>query len=388
MRILVVSPGIPSRHAKGFQVMAYSRVVHLARSHQVTVLCFEPRTPAEHRAADDLEAIGVRLLAVPLQRINAAVGVVRMLLHGLPLQCGIYWSHALRSEIDRLQREEPVDIVYAVTIRVFPNLRDCAGPIVIDFVDSMALNFQRKADKASWPLRVVWKLEANRALRYERQIAESSRAAFVVSAIDQGVIGHPNVQVLPLGVDDVYLQCERAAGPQGDVLLFSGNMAYEPNVAAVEWFVSECWSALKARFPNLKLVVAGANPVPAIVALAQDPAIEVTGWVESMASVMQRASLAIAPMRSGSGMQFKILEAMASGLPVVATTLGKGDIRATSRDGLLAADTAREFVDAISDMISDPAARASSGRAARAYVRRVHDWARINQAFEVAALQS
>jgi len=131
------------------------------------------------------------------------------------------------------------------------------------------------------------------------------------------------------------------------------------------------------------MVVAGSNPAPQIEALRVDPRISVTGRVASIAEVLNSAMVAVAPMQSGSGMQFKILEAMACGVPVVATTLGLGDIAARPGAEILIADSPERFVQSVLSLAGSPELRARVGDAGLRYVRERHDWERLNERFEV-----
>jgi glycosyltransferase involved in cell wall biosynthesis len=224
-------------------------------------------------------------------------------------------------------------------------------------------------------------MECKRVSAYEVNVAQQATLSFVVSKFDQKFIGHEKVQTLPLGINclDFFKQPSGGLDP---TIVFTGNMNYKPNVDAVLWFFGQCWVKLKLAVPAVRWVVAGSNPTARVLALRADGAIKVIGRVESLAAVINAARLSIAPMQSGSGMQFKILEAMACGVPVVTTSLGLGDIAAKPDQDVIVADTADEFVQSIVNLLGSSDLRQSIGDAGLRYVNSNHTWDALNSEFE------
>ena len=156
-------------------------------------------------------------------------------------------------------------------------------------------------------------------------------------------------------------------------------MKYKPNIEAIIWFIENCWSIIKVRYPFSNLLIAGSNPPKLIQKLSADPQIKVTGKVNSMSSVLNAAHVAIAPMVSGSGMQFKIIEAMACKIPVVTTSMGLGGIRATIGTEVLLGNTPQEFTECILELLEDASLRDMISEAAYKYVSKNHNWQSINK---------
>jgi len=150
-----------------------------------------------------------------------------------------------------------------------------------------------------------------------------------------------------------------------DMIVFSGNLEYQPNVSAVRYFREEIWPELRARWPGLVWRLVGKNPQAVAKIVSGDPRIELSGPVDDAVPELARAKVAIVPVLAGSGTRVKIIEAWAAGVPVVSTPLGAEGLQARAGEHLLLADDAPGFRDAVSSLLASPALRDRIGRAGR-----------------------
>jgi glycosyltransferase involved in cell wall biosynthesis len=387
LKILAISPRIPEVGKKGDQVPSFHRLVYLSRNHQVKLICFG-NIEKDFEAKSKLESFGI---TVDLIEWNKSLAFVNLLLAIFKpksaFQCAFFESASFKKVFKNLLSEFKPDAVYAVTIRALGNIGFYRGPLFVDLVDSMALNFSRRIDVAVGLKRVVLKMEYCRVKEFEKRAAQRATRAFIVSSIDQKMIGSDKVSVIPLGVDDQHF-FKRTDACENSVVIFTGNMNYKPNVDAVLWFYLNCWDRLKHELPECRLVIAGANPASSILALRSDKAVTVTGRVPSIATLLNAARVSIAPMQSGSGMQNKILEAMACGVPVVATMLGLGDIKAQVGSDLLLADTAESFVDGVLSLLQSEELHSKIRNAGWHFVKLHHNWDVLNAQFEAQIIDA
>jgi glycosyltransferase involved in cell wall biosynthesis len=386
MKILVISSRIPAVEKKGDQVVSFFRIMHLVRTHEVELICFGNEAESDDREAKQvLEEAGIVVHFVRWNPLVALVQLLKAILNSqISLQCTYFRSGEFQSVVEAVCTRFMPDLMYCVMIRTFANAASFKGPIYVDMVDSMGLNFSRRASMTTGLKRWLLNIECSRVSAFESSVAQRAVRSFVVSRIDKNAITCDKVDVIPLGIDmQRFSKCEhRAADP---VIAFTGNMFYQPNVDAVLWFVQNCWSGVKDSVPGARMLIVGSNPRLSVQALGKlDKTIVVLGRVPSVASILNSAMVAIAPMQSGSGMQFKILEAMACGVPVVTTTLGLGDISATPGQDLLVADSPAEFSKAVVDLLKSQELAADVGEHGMQYVQSNHSWDALNERFEVA----
>jgi polysaccharide biosynthesis protein PslH len=181
------------------------------------------------------------------------------------------------------------------------------------------------------------------------------------------------VDVVPNGVDAARLA--RVTGePEPGRLLFTGTLDYAPNAEAVRWFATQVLPLVRARRPDARLTVVGRNPPADVEALGAEEAVEVTGWVDDIAPYQQAAAVTVAPLRSGGGTKLKVLEALASARPVVATPVAAEGIDVVDGRHLLVRDAAPAFAEAVVELLDDPPRAEALGAAGRELVAERYDW--------------
>lgn len=224
--------------------------------------------------------------------------------------------------------------------------------------------------------------------RYERQICQRADAVLAVSAIDQHALEHlapgVTVTVIANGIDPAPMQAPAATHhplPATPTLLFTGKMDYRPNIDAVLWFADEVLPLIRKAAPDVRFQIVGMNPHARLDRLRQQPAIELTGAVESVVPYMQAATVYVVPLRVGGGTRFKVLDAMAQGNAIVSTALGVEGLGVHNESELLLADTPAAFAAAVLRLLVDASQGAPLGRKLGAhashFVNQEYSWSQI-----------
>ena len=193
----------------------------------------------------------------------------------------------------------------------------------------------------------------------------------IVAERDKRRLANQNILVLPNGVEMTPNTTIQRVAKR---IIFSGNMAYHANSEAAIWFVRHVWPIIKAREPEAEFRIVGISPTKEVRALASIPGVIVTGEVPSLASELSAASVAVAPMKSGSGIQNKVLEAMSCRLPVIVTSDALYGLPDQTRKVLKFADTPRAFAEAVFECFENPEEAKQIGLMGEKIIRDIHSW--------------
>jgi glycosyltransferase involved in cell wall biosynthesis len=182
-------------------------------------------------------------------------------------------------------------------------------------------------------------------------------------------------------VDLNYFQYDpQSADPQG--VCFLGKMDYLPNNDAAIHFYRDIWSAVRSKVPSSRFFIVGSCPLPGVRELARDPAVEVSGFVEDVRPLIRRAGVAVVPLRTGGGILNKVLEAMAMGVPVVASRLATQGLKVEPGRDLFVCDDDEEFASCVTRLLVDSECRSRMVLAGRRYVETYHQWQPIVKKYQ------
>ncbi|HUE75510.1 MAG TPA: glycosyltransferase, partial [Chloroflexota bacterium] len=226
----------------------------------------------------------------------------------------------------------------------------------------------------------------------ERLVSERVDGILTVSPEDQEALRELGVrspiQVIQNCLDVARLPFQASPSERDAAeIVFTGTMDYRPNVDAATWFCSEVWPRVLSRLPEARFTIVGRDPSPAVRQLAQQHGVEVTGAVPDVGPFLRRATVYVVPMRMGGGVRFKVLEALAAGLPVVSTTMGATGVDLNPGVHALLADQPDEMASTIVRLIQRPEERLSMAKAGRELVAERFDWAVVIPVLEAFYVQ-
>jgi len=377
MRILFVTNRFPYPALKGDQLIVFNRIKGLSKNFKIVLLTFYEKD-SDLEGLSEINKYCEEVIPVKLSKSQSILNTIRgFLFNKLPFQVNFYKSKAFKEAITGVIKKYQIDIVHAYTLRVAEYTKHLTQPVIYELIDSMQLNLENMVYEEQFLKKWIYKKEADRIRKYEQDLCLNSSYLSVVSKKDKERINVDHIRVIPNGVDKIYFKRNKSFNP-GEII-FSGNMGYSPNIHAVKWFVNECLPIIKSAKPNIKFRIVGANPSLYIKNLHDGKTIFVTGYVNSVADELSRAQISVAPMRSGSGMQNKIIEAMACGTPVITTHNGLEGLFAEPDEEILVADTPNTFSQSVIDLLSDIELYSKISKNSINYVENYHSWERSNQ---------
>ncbi len=364
MKILYVTSRHPWPPRRGDQMRALQVLDFLAAEHEVTLL-----TPV----ADSGPPPGLPYRVETYRPKGGLVlvsGMARALLGGLPLQAGLFYQPDLGR---RLRELTPgYDLAVLQLARLSIHLADFGDtPLVVDLIDSLALNVARRAEVDRWWLVPALKLEARRLAGAERRLAERALALLVVCERDRQAMANRLPPELAAKVAVVRLSVrERKVDPaeegdrlwregdKGPVLAMTGNLGYFVNADAATWWLRDVWPEIRRVRPDVRLVIAGDRPSRALRQAIDQAKARLIESPRDLRSIIAQATVSIAPMRCGSGVPVKVLEAWVVGTPVLASTwAGAGTTGQQDEDFRLLGQDPGDWVAAVTDLLDHPEAR-------------------------------
>jgi glycosyltransferase involved in cell wall biosynthesis len=308
-----------------------------------------------------------------------------------PLQYVYSWQGGMAQQIARGISEEEFDIVHVEHLRgsrygVFLKSRFPEMPVVWDSVDCISHLFRQAASHSrSFFGKFMTRFDLPRTAQAESDLICQFDHALVTSFSDRNAMLElvptgqtpSQISVLPNGVDMEYFHPNPKLQRDTETIVFTGKMSYHANISMVKYLVAEIMPRIWKVRPAARLYVVGKDPSQDITELQKDPRIIVTGTVEDIRPFLWMATVSVVPLLYGAGIQNKILEAMATGTPVVTTCGAVSALEAHPDEHLLVSDDPDGFSQAVLKLIEDPNLQKKIGEAGETYVRANHQWSSI-----------
>ncbi len=377
MRILFVAQRVPYPPNRGDRIATYHEIRVLSQRHEVHVAALA-ESREEAAGAEPLRSIAASVDVAILPPWRSKVQAGMLAASPLPLTLPYFFAPELAGRIALRVARGGVDLIHAFSsstgqyVDPYPHL-----PRVMHFADLDSIKWRQMATMAKPPLRWVYAAEAARLLWYERSIAHRYDRCLVVTEEERqemlGWIPDAPSAVAENGVDVAYF-APRPGEAEEDHLVFVGVMDYFPNVEGMELFCREVLPLVRARRPGCRMTIVGSRPSARVLALRDLPGVTVTGAVDDVRPYMARGTLAVVPLRLARGVQNKVLEAMAMGMAVVASTPAFRGIRAVEGTHALVADEPAALAEAVLSLLADPARRRAMGEASRALMVAEYSW--------------
>lgn len=357
---------------KGDKLRAYYQLQELSAHYSVHLVAISEKeiTRAQH------DAVSPYCAEIHIYRIHWFSKLVQLSLaffHKRPFQTAYFFSWKAQWSIRKLLRTHQFAHIHCQLIRVTEYVKNEHHiPKTLDYMDALSAGIQRRIAHQPLHRRWIFRMEARRLSQYERLIFDYFEHHTIISSQDRELILHPDkhrIHIVPNGIHLSFFE-KRARDIIHD-FVFVGNMSYPPNVEAVKYLATYILPA----FPESTLLVSGASPDKQILQLAAaNPHIKVSGWVEDIRDSYLSAQLFLAPMMIGTGMQNKLLEAMALGLPCITTPLANNAIKATNGSEIIVAKTPEEFIEAIKELRINAELQTKLAQNGSDFVRKQYSW--------------
>lgn len=381
--LLYLAHRLPYPPNKGDKVRTFHEVKFLAQRYIVHLGTFvDDRTDWEH--CDKLRELCGETCFIPLSPFWARVKSARGFVSGEALSVAFYRDRRISRWVDRLLRERPVGRVALYSSPMAQYVLHWNSIVrVATLADVDSDKWRQYASTKRWPLSWVYARESRKLLEFERRVAHECEATVLAATHEaeffRQLAPESATRIFDIcnGVDSDYFSPEHElANPyDNDVMpiVFTGAMDYWPNIDAVEWFAREVFPTIRKQHRSAWFYIVGMRPVARLNRLRQTEGITITGGVPDVRPYLAHAAVAVAPLRISRGIQNKVLEAMAMGLPVVISTQAAEGISARAGEEVLVADSAEAYIREVTRALAGSVAQ-QVGRAARSRVVTSYSW--------------
>jgi sugar transferase (PEP-CTERM/EpsH1 system associated) len=373
MKIFVLLPRFPFPLEKGDKLRAYNQMKYLSKNHEIH-LCALSDISIESNHIKAIESFCKSVHIVMLNRSSIFFNLLWAFFSGKPLQVGYFFSRKAKRKIHKLISAIQPDHIYCQLIRVAEYVKDIDISKTLDYQDVFSKGVERRKQTSPFYWKPVLKLEYKRLLKYEYEVFFWFNNKTIISKPDRDFIPHPDkdkIEIVINGVDTEFFK-PIPIDKEYD-LVFIGNMGYPPNVNAAEYLVKEILPIVRQTKPDVKLVLAGAKPHPAVLSL-KGKNVHITGWVEDIRECYAKAKIFIAPMQIGTGLQNKLLDAMAMKIPSITSPLANFALEAKNGEEILVGNSPREYADHIIQLLDNPDLMKTIANNGYSFVHKNYNW--------------
>lgn len=379
MKILFLVSRVPYPLEKGDKLRAFNHLKLLSEKHEITLIALND-TELHPEAEQILSRYCKRLHILDISVGLRVLSLISAAFTGKPFSTGYFYNKIAQDIINEIIEEVHPAHIFCQLTRVTEyakNVKDI--PKTLDYQDAFAKGMEKRISKEPFYLRWLFKMEYKRLSNYEAEVFDWFDNKIIISNQDKENIAHPhkqNIVVVPNGVDMEFFK-PRETEKKYD-LLFTGNMAYPPNIESVVFLVNEVLPLVMKQKPQIKLLIAGATPVARVKDL-QSNNVEVSGWVDDMRDFYAASKLFIAPMQISIGLQNKLLEAMAMNVPCITSELANNALHGTHNENILVCKQPQEYADAILRLLDNPAEAEQLANAGHEFVKQQYGWKKMTE---------
>ncbi|MBQ7734862.1 MAG: glycosyltransferase [Bacteroidales bacterium] len=383
MKIIVVLPRFPYPLEKGDKLRAYHQLRTLSRTHELYLVTLAEVLPTEEELAQ-VRPFCKEIHVVKLSFLSKCWNIFCAFFKGLPIQCGYFYKKEAQKVIQELVDRVQPDRIYCQLIRTAEYVKHFPVKKIIDYQDVLSKGMQRRYERGKWYEKPFFRWEYRRLVRYERRVFDFFDEKVIITEVDRELIPHSeneHIHVIANGVDFDKYACQSCPKKEYD-LIFAGNMGYAPNIEAAEYLCREVLPLLLEERPGLTVAICGANPSPRVLAL-RSRNVTVTGWVDDMSEWYAKSRIFIAPMHLGTGLQNKLLEAMAMRLPCITSPLAGRPLKGVeSGKEILVCNTTTGYVEMVLQLLENEDLYQEIAENGYQFVKRNYNWETINHRLE------
>lgn len=379
MKILMLTPYLPYPLLSGGQIRTYNLLKKLGQKHQITLFALI-KNEEEKQYVQELEKYCHKVKVFKRsERPFTFSNIIKTIFSSFPF---LVIRNQAKGSLEAVSQEiahNDYDLIHAETFYMMPHIPTCKIPIILVEQTIEYLGYQSYVKKLPILLRQLLSIDVRKIHRFEKHYWRKAKRLIVMSEEDREFIGKElskdKIDVVANGVDTKWFAAKNRQVNAQPTILSVGTFKWLPNIEAVDFLVKEVWPLIKQKVPNARLLIVGNAPTKRVIAYGQnDPQITVMGRVEDIRDAFNQADVLLAPVFSGKGTRYKILEAMASGTPVVASKIAVEGLKIKNGEQVLQSNQATDLADLTVKVLNDKNLWKKLSKNGKEFVSKNYDW--------------
>lgn len=374
MKVMMLLSRVPYPLEKGDKLRAFNQLKVLSKHHDVILVCLNDQK-TDPKAIEKLKQFCSDIYVIPLYKHLIFWNLIKGMFNDKPFQVNYFYQKQAQKQLNKIVEKHLPAHIYVQLIRTAEYAKKYSFiPNTLDYMDAFSKGIERRIKLSIPGIRRIFIEEAKRLKHYEAGIFKYFDYKTIISEQDRELIEHPDhseIAIIRNGVDFEFFTPKRTT-KKYDVV-FTGNMAYPPNVQAAIYLEKEIMPLVRKEQPTATLLIAGASPVPKVKALSSSLT-TVTGWVEDIRDAYNESRIFVAPMQIGTGLQNKLLEAMSMEIPCVTSPLANKALKATPEKHLLIGNNAGEYAKHILQLFNNESLCEQFSTEGKIYVQENFNW--------------
>ncbi len=384
MKILMLTPYLPYPLLSGGQIRTYNLLKKLSHKHQITLFALI-KSEEEKQYVKELEKYCHKVRVFKRsEKPFTLKNIFKTIFSSFPF---LVIRNQAEGSLEAVRREiaqQDYDLIHAETFYMMPHIPACKIPIILVEQTIEYLGYESYAKKAPFFLRPLLNIDVRKIHHWEKHYWQKAKRLIVMSEEDRQFIGKElnkeKIDVVANGVDTKWFAQKPRSLNSQPTILSVGTFKWLPNIEAVDFLVKEIWPIIKQRVAKAQLLIVGNAPTSKVISYgSNDPQITVAGRVEDIRDAFQSAHVLLAPVFSGKGTRYKILEAMASGTPVVASKIAVEGLNIKDGQDVLTSNKAQELADLTVKVLNDKNLWQTLSANGKKFVSQHYDWELISQ---------
>ena len=379
MKLFVITSRIPYPLDKGDKLRIYNQLKSLAGKNEIHLCALQlPFSKNTLDAKEKLKEFCTEVHFVKLSFLQIIFSLLGAFFSKEPFQTALFTTGKAKIKVAELIKSIKPDHIYCQLTRAAEYVRYEEYPKTLDYMDVFSKGIERRAEKAPFYSKWLYKWEASKQKEYEGVLYKNFDKHCIITEEDKDFINHPSkdsITIIRNGVDLNYFKPQTKTTKHD--IVFVGNMGYAPNIDAAKFLCEEILPLIHKKNENVKVLLAGTSPSKSVLKL-QSNSVTVSGWMEDIREAYASSTLFIAPMRIGTGLQNKLLEAMAMEKACISTSLAAQPIKAPSNT-LSVGNSKEELAILCLELLGDKGKRNNLASAGHQFVKETYKWEKTTE---------